>query len=150
MMRGQEELSESLEDYLEAIFRLGKKGERVRVKDIAAWLKVRNPSVSVALKALEKRGLVAYEPYGVIELTKEGRVAAAAVSERHSVLRYFFADILGSPDEIADDAACRIEHVIPSEAYSRLIKFVRYLGSASCAEEGFVKGFKAFVAEAGE
>ena len=45
-----EQLSNSMEDYLEAISALKQKKKYVRVKDIAKEMKVRMPSVTGALK----------------------------------------------------------------------------------------------------
>ena len=75
-MKRTEILTESLEDYLESIYRNIVNKNAARVKDIAADLGVRYPSVTSALKALEKKGLINYEPYGIITLTSEGLAIA--------------------------------------------------------------------------
>ncbi|HSV55716.1 MAG TPA: metal-dependent transcriptional regulator, partial [Magnetospirillaceae bacterium] len=82
-MKQRDGLSEALEDYLEAIYRTILRKSGVRVKNIAEQLGVRNPSVTSALKSLEKRGLINYEPYGVISLTKKGLEAAVKLTEKH-------------------------------------------------------------------
>ena len=66
-------LSESLEDYLEAVFHIERKNGSARATDIALRLGVKAPSVTVALKTLGEKGLVHYAPYGLITLTEKGR-----------------------------------------------------------------------------
>ena len=50
-------LTSVMEDYLEAIFDLGKEKKVVRVKDIAKRLDVKMPTVTNMLKTLSGRGL---------------------------------------------------------------------------------------------
>ena len=59
-------ISESLENYLEAIHMLDGNNHGVRVKDIAEMLDVRLPSVSEALSKLRLLDLVKQEKYGKV------------------------------------------------------------------------------------
>ncbi len=72
-----DDISASLEDYLEMIFILHRKGGEVRVTDIASSLKVSKPSVNRAVGALKEAGLLEHEFYGTIALTPEGETRAA-------------------------------------------------------------------------
>lgn len=141
------ELTEALEDYLEAIYRIIVKKNGVRVKDIAEALKVRNPSVTSALKSLEKRGLINYEPYGIISLTKAGLAVALKVTEKHRLFKYFFMNVLGIDQNTADATACRMEHVVPRPVYTRLLQFIKYLYSTDSCGVDIVGGFGAFRAD---
>src|SRR5512140_564060 len=105
-----ENLSESLEDYLEAIFNLTRQTAVARSKDIADGLGVARPSVTGALRQLAQKGLINYEPYGLVSLTKVGQSRAAGVAKKHDIIKSFFVDILGVDAESATDAACRAEH----------------------------------------
>ena len=62
-------LSQSLEDYLEMVHMLRLANGIARVKDIAAALSVKMPSVAKAILELKKLGLVTQEPYSGVELT---------------------------------------------------------------------------------
>ena len=53
-----DDISASLEDYLEMIFILHRKGGEVRVTDIASSLKVSKPSVNRAVGALKELSLI--------------------------------------------------------------------------------------------
>src|SRR5512142_1982408 len=91
------ELSESLEDYLEAIYHLEREARVARAADIASRLNVSRPSVTGALRGLAERGLIHYVPYGTVTLTAEGRRAANAVVRRHSILKEFLEKVLSLP-----------------------------------------------------
>ena len=97
-----DDISASLEDYLEMIFILHRKGGEVRVTDIASSLKVSKPSVNRAVGALKEAGLLEHEFYGTIALTPEGETRAAQVLRRHRMIRHFLHHTLGVPEEIAD------------------------------------------------
>jgi len=119
------ELSPTMENYLEMIIRLSKRKEVVRVNSLAKELKVRMSSVSEALNLLKDNGLVTHEKYGYIELTKKGRKIAEEIFSRHKVLFAFLTKILGIDPVIADEDACKMEHVVSPATLSKLISFVR-------------------------
>lgn len=123
---GNIEISASLEDYLEAIFRLIRDKNVARSKDVAQRLNVRRSSVTGALQALAERELVNYEPYEAITLTKKGHDLAEAISERHGLLQEFFYQALDLNHDIADNLACKLEHVLSDNIVKRLQDFVRF------------------------
>ena len=127
MDSSRKRLSASLEDYLEAIYHIENRKHAARAKDIGARLDVKGPSVTGALQALSKRELINYAPYDVITLTDKGRALALEVVKRHKVLRKFFVDVLDVDVEVAERAACRMEHSVPRKISERLIRFVQYL-----------------------
>lgn len=143
-MKQDSELTEALEDYLEAIYKIILKKNGVRVKDIAAELKVRNPSVTSAMKALEKRGLINYEPYGIISLTRTGLEIALKITEKHRLFKHFFMNVLGVDRATADSTACRMEHIVPRNVYARLLQFIRYIHLADSCGGDVVAGFAAY------
>ena len=65
-------LTQSLEDYIEAIYVINLTNKVVRVKEVAEFLDVKTPSVVDAIGKLSGRGLVVHEKYGYLELTDEG------------------------------------------------------------------------------
>ena len=62
-------LTSSMENYLKAIFTLRQAHERVRCSDIAERMKVTLPSVSRAVKELEKMGHLTRDENGSVTLT---------------------------------------------------------------------------------
>ena len=73
--------SESVENYLKAIYGLEQvAGEgRVKNKDIAGTLSLALPSVTSMIKALAGQELLDYVPYQGVRLTEKGRRAALKV-----------------------------------------------------------------------
>jgi DtxR family transcriptional regulator, Mn-dependent transcriptional regulator len=131
-------LSESLEDYLEAILNLSDASGITRAKDVAGALGVAKSSVTGALRQLAAKGLVNYRPYEYITLTKKGRSEAGRVAGKHGVLKRFFVDVMGIEPDMAQEAACRTEHALEPPVMSRLVQFVDFVmqpgeGGASLA-----------------
>ncbi len=135
-------LSASLEDYLEAIFHIVRKKHAARPKDISEFLEVGNSSVTGALKALKARKLVNYAPYDVVTLTPTGEEAARDVVRRHESLREFFIKVLAADNELAEDAACKMEHAIPAELVDRFVRFVEFVEMCPNGNPGLIEGFR--------
>lgn len=142
------ELSASLEDYLEAIFRVIEKKQAARATDIAERLHVGRSSVTGALRALAERELINYAPYDLITLTDKGRRVAADVVRRHEVLRDFFVKVLAVPDADAEAAACRMEHAVPEGVLQRFIEFVEFVERCPRGGAKWIKGFSYHCTEA--
>jgi len=108
------EMTQSLEDYLEAVYMLIDEGRPAQVSDVAKRLSVKKPSVVKAIHELKKLELVRQEPYQNIELTEKGRRLARRVLGLHTLLRDFLVQ-LGVSSRIADKDACLMEHILSSE-----------------------------------
>lgn len=117
-------LTQSLEDYLEMVHMLKMAHGIARVKDIAAALSVKMPSVAKAILELKKLGLVTQEPYSGVELTEAGEKAAADVLNRHILLKGFLIR-LGVSEAIADKDACCMEHILSAETLSKIEDFMK-------------------------
>lgn len=113
-------ISDSEEDYLEAILSLSEADSGVRVTDIALELGLSKPSVNKAIKNLKERGLVTHKPYGAVYLTFSGECVAKNVKTRHIVLKSFLKDILGVDPVKAEEEACAIEHSISIDTIEKL------------------------------
>ena len=117
------QLTESLEDYLEAIAELIAVEGHAHAKEIAAKLNVKMPSVTGALRQLEKMGCIVYNTHYPVQLTEKGRLIAEDVIHHHGVLKKFFSEILGLPLEKASETACRLEHLIDCDTITRFVLF---------------------------
>ncbi len=126
-MEFEDRLSESLEDYLEAIFHIVEEKKAAKAKDIAKRLDVNSSSVTGALRALSKRGLVNYAPYDLITLTDEGEKIAEDIVQRHRYLRKFLSEVLKVEEKEAEENACRMEHVISPDVLIRIHKLVDFI-----------------------
>ena len=127
------QLTESLEDYLEAIAELIAVEGHAHAKEIAAKLNVKMPSVTGALRQLEKMGCIVYNTHYPVQLTEKGRIIAEDVIHHHGVLKKFFSEILGLPLEKASETACRLEHIVDCDTISRFILFSEAIAKRSDA-----------------
>lgn len=127
------EISESMEDYLEAIAELQGEDGAARVNEIGKLLGVKNPSVNSAVSNLSDLKLVRHEKYGSVELTSAGNEMAGRIRKRHETLYKFLTGILNVSPETADGDACRMEHALSPETSKKLIGFVRFI--EGCPEE---------------
>ncbi len=120
-----DKLTPANEDYLEAIYELGRDSGSVRSVDLAAKLDVSKASVNNALKNLKQAGYIEQPHYGDITLTGEGADYAAGILERHHVLYHFLLDVLGVDPETAVEEACEMEHAISDDTLKRLTKHLK-------------------------
>ena len=112
-------MTQSLEDYLEAVYMLISEDRPAQVRDVAKILAVKMPSVVKAIHELKKLGLVTQEPYAAIELTAKGSRVAKLVLNRHTLIRSFLMK-LGVSRRIADKDACLMEHILSAETIDRI------------------------------
>lgn len=107
-----ENITSSLEDYLEAIYILELKNKVARITDIATHLNIKKSSVSKALKILAKKELINYEPYKFITLKTAGVIIAQRILNKHKSLKLFCESVLHINEEDADTIACKMEHFV--------------------------------------
>ena len=117
-------MTKSLEDYIETIYLLIRDSRCARVRDVAARLKVKMPSVVKAIAELKKQQLVDQEPYGDIGLTAKGKRCAMQILCRHTLLKEFL-EKLGVAPRTADKDACLMEHILSAETVDKIRDFVR-------------------------
>ncbi len=113
------QLQESGEMYLETILVLSQKLKNVRSIDVCEQMGFTKPSISRAMSILRNAGLVVMDDNGFLHLTEEGRAIATKTYERHEVLTAYFIR-LGVDEKVAEDDACKIEHVISDETFDAL------------------------------
>ena len=111
---------ESQEMYLETILLLRAKKSNVRSVDIVEELGYAKSSVSRAVNLLQKAGLIEIDEAGDITLTAAGRKKAEDIYEKHRVFTEAFIR-MGAPKAVAEENACRIEHVVSDELF-KIIK----------------------------
>ncbi|MDR1958705.1 MAG: metal-dependent transcriptional regulator [Planctomycetaceae bacterium] len=133
MARKRTDLSEAMEDYLEAIYHISneeKGGARPGL--IAQRMKVHKSTVTIALRHLHALSLISYSPYQEVHLTVEGFRHAESVIRRHDLFRRFLLDVLEVEPVLAEKTACRLEHALPQQIVERFTLFVdEYLETKS-------------------
>jgi DtxR family Mn-dependent transcriptional regulator len=120
-MAGHTHFDESTEEYLEAVYRLGREGPGVSTSGLAADLGVAPASVSGMLKKLAADGYLAYQARGEAKLTQLGLSVAVRVMRRHRLAECFLTTILGMPWDEVNEEACRLEHAISARVEERLV-----------------------------
>ena len=109
--------------YLESIYLLLRKHNRVRSVNVAEFTGYKKPSVSRAMGLLRENGLIITDKSGYISLTEEGLRLAEKTYERHSLLTRFFT-LMGVSEDTAEADACKIEHVISDETVDAMRRYM--------------------------
>lgn len=118
-------LSASMEDYLKAVLILHEKRGYVRCVDVAEYLGVTKSSVSRAVRELSKKEYLQKNVDGLLSLTEQGQQIARQIYEKH----IFFSRQLravGVPANIAEQDACKIEHIISEESFDCLKRATKW------------------------
>lgn len=116
----QEPLTQSVEDYLKAIYRLSLNGQPAATSDIAQHLELAPPSVSGMIKRLREQGLLEHEPYKGVQLTPDGRRLALRMVRRHRILEAYLVGFLGYGWEVVHEEAERLEHAVSDQLIERM------------------------------
>src|SRR5437773_8022467 len=116
--------SSTVENYLKAIHHgqaARPKGRRLLpMGHVAAALSVTPGTATTMGKALAESGLVEYEPYSGVRLTKAGEKLAGLVLRRHRLVEAFLVQVMGmSWAEVHDDAE-QLEHVVSDRLIDRI------------------------------
>lgn len=117
--------SQSIEDYIKAIFQISRGDARVQTSAIAERLDLRPASVSNMMRRLTKLGLVEHEPYRGVKLTEDGDHLARRMIRRHRLIERFLSEYLGYPWDAVHAEAEKLEHAVSQrfvEALDRLLQ----------------------------
>lgn len=113
---------EKTENYLRIIWKLQNSHQSARGAEIAEELEVTRPTVSVALRELEKEAYVEFLPDSSVILTEKGREKAIVMTERYE----FFLQILyflNVEGHQAEEDACLMEHSLSDESFRAFQQF---------------------------
>ena len=129
MLNARNDITGSLEDYLETIYRILGRSSVARVKDIAVEMQVSPASVTPAMKRLAGKQLIRYSKRNYIDLTDKGLQIARRTMTRHKLLSRFLTDILGINREQSENDACAMEHFLSESSMERLAAFFEFLAA---------------------
>jgi|DewCreStandDraft_4_1066084.scaffolds.fasta_scaffold02536_11 DtxR family Mn-dependent transcriptional regulator len=118
-------LSQSMEDYIEAIHILEKNNKVARVTDVGKELNVKKASVVAALNYLKSINVITHEHYGYITLTRKGKEIAERIYRKHKILYDFLSNTLNVDKARAKVEACAIEHALSEDTIEKLVLFVK-------------------------
>lgn len=103
--------STAVEDYLERILELIDSKGYARVVDIASSLKISQASVTNMVQRLHTEGLLNYEKYRGLVLTRAGEKLARSIAHRHKLLTDFL-QLLGLNERVIYHDVEGMEHHI--------------------------------------
>ena len=123
-MASMDALSESAEMMIKNINELAADEKRVRTSDLAAKTDLKPATVTEMIQRLGDLGLVDYEAYHGVHLTKQGQHVADVIEHRFNILERFLTEILGVEGNEAAEVACRMEHVLTRDVEHKLTTFL--------------------------
>lgn len=116
--------SQTVENYLKTIFlaqiALPSGDQLVPMGQISATLGVVPGTATTMIKTLAESGLVRYEPYLGVRLTKSGEKLAGLVLRRHRLIELFLVKIIGMSWAEVHDEAERLEHAVSERLIDRI------------------------------
>jgi DtxR family Mn-dependent transcriptional regulator len=124
--REKHELTETIEEYTEGIYRLQEELEEVSTGDIAKYMNVAPPSATTMLKKLVEAGLATHTPYQGVRLTEKGEILSLSLLRKHRLVERMLVDFLELPWEDVHDLACKLEHYLSEDVTDRIAKAMGY------------------------
>lgn len=117
-------LSESQEDYLKNIYKIGESGDAVSTMLLSEELNVKPASVTNMLKKLAEMKLLLHQPYKGVRLTGAGEKIALEILRHHRLLELYLAEVHGYGWEEVHDEAERLEHVISENFEAKIAEML--------------------------
>ncbi len=117
-----EQISQIVEEYLEAIYRLEEKEGWAKTSEIAQQMQVALGTITNTVKRLKKQGYIVHKPYKGVKLTVKGRKIALNVIMKHRLAERLLTDILHMDWDKSHELACRLEHSLTEDMIKSLRK----------------------------
>ena len=125
--------SQSVEDFLKAVYTLQREGDRVSTNALADALRISAPAVTDMAQRLVEEGTVDYLKYRGVRLTEEGERVALQMLRRHRLIETYLVRDLGYQLHEIHDEAEALEHSV-SDRFVEAI--ARKLGEPSYDPHG--------------
>jgi Mn-dependent DtxR family transcriptional regulator len=120
-------LTASHEHYLRAIWQVRARQGYARLTDVARELGIAPATLSVGIRPLVARNLIAHDDHRFLVLTPEGEQTARKAHHRFVVAGTFLADVLRVPREQALEEACLLEHSLSETTAERLLDVIKLM-----------------------
>lgn len=123
MVNISDNVPESYEDYLKAIYLISKskKGGWVSNSDICEFLKIKPSSVTDMLYKLRANNYIIWKPRSKIRLTEKGKKIAAQIIEGFKYLKIFLTEVLNLKNNTnLDQFCCKVEHLLTPQILNGL------------------------------
>ena len=116
-------LTASMEDYIEMIYRLSLSNGYTRIQELANNLNVSPPSTSIMIQKLAKLGYLKYHKYGVVVLEEKGKRMGHRLLERHSIVSQLLLTIGIDPKNVLVETE-KIEHTLSIKSIKCIKKYL--------------------------
>ena len=127
------ETTPAIQDYLGAIYDLTGGDKPVIGARLARHMHVSAPSITEALRRMQREGYVRLAGKKEIRLTTKGKGIAETMARRHRLLERWLTDVLGLDWSRAHEEAHRLEHALSPVVEERLAE---QLGMPSTCPHG--------------
>jgi DtxR family Mn-dependent transcriptional regulator len=118
-------MSNSTEEYLEAIYNLTRNGKNATTSAISKRLNIAPASTTEMLRKLADEEYVDYSPYQGATLTSKGMGIGERIARKHRLLECFLHDTLKMENDKVHDEACAMEHALSDEAERALCQALK-------------------------
>jgi DtxR family Mn-dependent transcriptional regulator len=126
-------MSNSTEEYLEALYTLTQGDKTATTTGISKHLKIAPASVTEMLRKLAEIGYVNYSRYQGVTLTPKGFELAEKMARKHRLLERFLHDMLHIGNDKVHNEACAMEHALSDETERALCQTLK--SPAKCPDD---------------
>jgi DtxR family Mn-dependent transcriptional regulator len=127
-------MSNSTEEYLEAIYNLTINGQTATTSAISKRLNIAPASVTEMLRKLADEKYLEYSPYQGVNLSPKGLGIGERITRKHRLLERFLHDTLKMKNDRVHDEACAMEHALSDEAERALCQALKI--PDKCPDDG--------------
>lgn len=114
-------MTHSEEDYIKAIYHLGKRDTTlVSTNSIADQMETKPSSVTDMIKKLSEKGVINYRPYKGVRLTEAGKKLALTLVRKHRLWEVFLVEKLDFAWDEVHEVAEQLEHIKSEELIEKL------------------------------
>ncbi|MEP5339006.1 MAG: metal-dependent transcriptional regulator [Algibacter sp.] len=115
------------ENYIKAIYHLGKQGENnVSTNAIAKEMETKASSVTDMVKKLSEKGYADYKKYQGVTLTTKGKKIGVNVVRKHRLWEVFLVEKLNFSWDEVHEVAEQLEHIKSEKLIKQLDAFLEY------------------------
>ncbi len=136
------EITHSMAHYLMAINELHRRQGYARVTDVARELEITPGSASVSIKTLKSRGWVEEDHNRFLKLAPEGEKLAHEITVNNRLMVQFLTEVLGLDPGQASIDACKVEHLVSSDARRKLLQFMHFIHEDRKPVKAFLRAWK--------
>lgn len=149
------EITSSEENYLKSLYHLQLREEEVGIKSLSLSLGVKMPTANSMIKKLADKGLVLYQSYKPIRLTKKGIKAASLIIRKHRLTEMYLVEKMGFSWDEVHEVAEQIEHVKSPKFFDKMDELLNFPsfdphGSPIPKKDGTIASLEGFILSMGK